>query len=102
MTKGKKSNKYFLNLETYKKSKSCIRKVFTKDGSLTPDLKRIRKEVEIFYSSLYKKDDFKIPDDVSYSFLRSQAIPKLSKDDALACEGSLRLEECFKSLRSFQ
>ena len=97
-----KSNKYFLNLETYKKSKSCIRKVFTEDSFLTSDFKRIMKEVEVFYSSLYKTDNFKISDDVSYSFLRSQAIPKLSNDYALACEGSLTLEECFKSLRSFQ
>ena len=64
---GEKSNKYFLNLETYKKSKSCIHKVFTKDGFLTSDFKRIMKEVEVFYSSLYKKDNFKILDDVSYS-----------------------------------
>ena len=99
---GQKSNKYFLNLETYKKSKSCIRKVFTKDGFLTSDFKRIMKEVDVFYSNLYKKDNFKIPDDVSYSFLRSQAIPKLSNNDALTCEGSLTLEECFNSLRSFQ
>ena len=99
---GEKSNKYFLNLETYKKSKSCIRKVFTEDGFLTSDFKRIMKEVEAFYSSLYKRDNFKIPDDASYSFLSSQPIPKLSNDDALACEGSLTLEECFKSLRSFQ
>ena len=68
---GEKSDKYFLNLETYIKSKSCIRKVFTKDGFL------IMKEVEVFYSSLYKKDNFKMPGDVSYSFLRSQAIPEL-------------------------
>ena len=60
------------------------------------------KEVEAFYSSIYKEDNFKIPDDASYSFLRSQPIPKLSNDDALACEGSLTLEECFRSLRSFQ
>ena len=99
---GEKSIKYFLNLETYKNPKSCIRKVFNKDGFLTSDFKRIMKEVEVFYSSLYKKDNFKIPDDVSYSFLRSQAIPKLSNEDALACEGSLMLEECFKSLRYFQ
>ena len=45
---GEKSNKYFLNLETYKKSKSCIYKVFTKDGFLTSDPKRIMKEWKFF------------------------------------------------------
>ena len=99
---GEKSNKYFLNLETYKKSKSCIRKVFTKDGFLSSDPKRIMKEVEVFYSSLYKTDNSKIPNDVSNTFLLSQAIPKLSNEEAMACEGRLTLAECFKSLRSFQ
>ena len=72
-----------------------------KDGVLTSDPKRIMKEVEVFYSSLHKRDNFKVSD-VSYSFLRSQPIPKLSNDDTLACEGSLTLAECFKSLWSFQ
>ena len=99
---GEKSDKYFLNLETYKKSKSCIRKVFTKDGFLTSDPKRIMKEVEVFYSSLYKTDNSKIPNDVSNTFLLSQAIPKLSNEEAMGCEGRLTLAECFKSLRSFQ
>ena len=99
---GEKSNKYFLNLETYKKSKSCIRKVFTKDGFLSSDPKRIMKEVEVFYSSLYKTDNSKIPNDVSNTFLLSQAIPKLSNEEAMACEGRLTLAECFKNLRSFQ
>ena len=99
---GEKSNKYFLNLETYQKSKSCIRKVFTKDGFLSSDPKRIMKEVEVFYSSLYKTDNSKIPNDVSNTFLLSQAIPKLSNEEAMACEGRLTLAECFKSLRSFQ
>ena len=34
---GEKSNKFFLNLETHKKSKSSIRKAYTKDGFLTSD-----------------------------------------------------------------
>ena len=68
---GEKSNKYSLNLETYKKYKSCIRKVFTKDGFLTSDPKRTMKEVEVFYCSLYKTDNSKIPNDVSNAFLLS-------------------------------
>ena len=46
---GEKSNKYF-----HKKSKSCIRKIYTKDGCLTSDPKRVMKEVEDFYSKLYQ------------------------------------------------
>ena len=49
---GEKSNKYFLNLENHRKSKSSVRKIFTKDGLLTSDPTKIMKEVEYFYSDL--------------------------------------------------
>ena len=99
---GEKSNKYFLNLESHKKSKSCIRKIYTKEGCLTSDPKRIMKEVEFFYSKLYRKDDFNASDNERRFFLQSQNIPKLSNDDALSCEGKLTFEECLRSLNSFQ
>ena len=38
--KGEKSNKYFLNLESHKKTKSSVRKVFNKDGILITDPKK--------------------------------------------------------------
>jgi len=50
--KGEKSNQYFFNLESYRGAKSCIRKVFTSNGSLTSDPKKIMKEIEQFYSDL--------------------------------------------------
>ena len=56
---GEKSNKYFLNLETHRKSKSCIRKAYTKDGFVTSEPKKIMKELESFYSDLYKRDELK-------------------------------------------
>ena len=99
---GEKSNKYFSNLETHRKSKSCIRKVYTEDGFLTSDPKKIMKEFEGFYSSLYTRDNLKASDEVLNSFLRSQGIPRLSDEDAVVCEGRLTLTECFKSLHSFQ
>ena len=33
--KGEKGNKYFLNLETHKKAKSSVRKVFNREGVLS-------------------------------------------------------------------
>lgn len=99
---GEKSNKFFLNLETHKKSKSSIRKAYTKDGFLTSDPKRIMKEVEDFYSGLYKRDNLKGSDDVFNSFLQSRGFPKLSGEDVIGCEGRLTPTECLHSLRSFQ
>ena len=49
--KGEKSNKYFLNLESYKKAKSSVRKVFNKDGILITNPKEILQEIENFYSA---------------------------------------------------
>ena len=47
--KGEKNTKYFLSLESYKKAKSCVRKVFTKNGTLSSDPKIIMNELENFY-----------------------------------------------------
>ena len=51
---GEKSNKYFLSLETSRKSKSLVQKVFSKDGFLTMDQRKIMAEVENYYTNLYK------------------------------------------------
>jgi len=37
--KGEKNTKYFLGLESHQKAKSCVRKVFTKKGTFTNELK---------------------------------------------------------------
>ena len=60
------------------------------------------KELESFYSDLYKRDELKTSDTVLNSFLRSKGIPKLFDQDTLVCEGRLTLMECFESLQSFQ
>ena len=50
--KGEKSNKFFLNLETHKKAKSSVRKVFDDNGVLITDPKKILQEIQNFYSKL--------------------------------------------------
>ena len=46
--KGEKSNKYFLNLETHKKAKSSVRKVFNNVGVLITDPKKFYRRYKIF------------------------------------------------------
>ena len=46
--KGEKSNKYFLNLETHKKAKSSVRKVFNDEGVLITDPKKFSRRFKIF------------------------------------------------------
>ena len=52
--KEEKSNKLFLNLETHKKAKSSVRKVFDNNGVLITDPKKFRKKFK-FYVKLFFK-----------------------------------------------
>ena len=85
--KGEKSTKYFLSLESHKKAKSCVRKVFTKNGTLSSDPKIIMNELEDFYIGLYDSEG-NLPDCANL-FLRHPEIPKLSPEKAATCEGKL-------------
>ena len=44
---------YFLNLENSNKTKSSVRKILTRAGVLTSDTKKIKNELELYYSNLY-------------------------------------------------
>ena len=100
--KGEKSNKYFLNLESHRKAKSSVRKVFSEEELLVTDPKKILGVIEGFYSGLYKKDDLEPSENLMNTFLENPLVPRLSVDDSQVCEGKLTNEECVKSLNSFE
>ena len=100
--KGEKSNKYFLNLESHRKAKTSVRKVFSEEELLVTDPKRILGVIEGFYSGLYKKDDLEPSENLMNTFLENPLMPRLSVDDSQVCEGKLTIEECVKSLNSFE
>ena len=100
--KGEKSNKYFLNLESHRKAKSSVRKVFSEEELLVTDPKKILGVIEGFYSGLYKKDDLEPSENLMNTFLENPLMPRLSVDDSQVCEGKLTIEECVKSLNSFE
>ena len=100
--KGEKSNKYFLNLESHRKAKSSVRKVFSEEELLVTDPKKILGVIEGFYSGLYKKDDLEPSENLMNTFLENPLMPCLSVDDSQVCEGKLTIEECVKSLNSFE
>ena len=74
---GEKSNKYFSGLESYRGTKNCMRKMFTSEGALTTNPKKIMKEIENFYSDLYAENKEEI--DENHPFLQRPEIPKLTK-----------------------
>ena len=100
--KGEKSNKYFLNLEAHKKTKSSVRKVFNTEGTLVTDPKNVMHEIEKFYSALYKNDDLNPSTILLDSFLENPEIPRLTAEDAHICGGKFTADECFKSLQLFE
>ena len=97
---GEKNNKNFLGLESNRERKSCIRRMFTSKGSLISNQKNIMAEIENFYSDLYASNDEEEVADPT--FFQAPGIPKLTLDMKGACEGKLRVKECFDCLQSFE
>lgn len=98
---GEKNSKYFLNLETNKTRKTSIRRLFNSDGKLILNSKIIMKELEDFYTALYRNQDSSDSDRIIPDFINSAHIPKLSDDQKNLCEGILSNTECFNALSKF-
>ena len=62
--------------------------------------KNIMAEIENFYSDLYASNDEEEVADPT--FFQTPGIPKLTLDMKSACEGKLRVKECFDCLQSFE
>ena len=100
--RGERNNKYFLNLESHKKAKSSVRKVFNNEGVLITDPKKILQEIQSFYSNLCKRDSLSPSENMRNPFLNNPEIPKLSNNDVRICKGKLTVDECYKSLQLFE
>ena len=87
--KGEKSNKFFLNLETHKKAKSSVRKVFDDNGVLITDPKKILQEIQNCYSNLCKRDPLSPSEDTLNSFFSNPEMPEFSDNDVQIGEGKL-------------
>ena len=86
--KGEKNNKYFFNFEKSNKKKSCVRKIFTSDETLTSNPKTILSELELFYSNLYKtKNDDESERKLSSLLDDLSGVPMLSEELRSICGG---------------
>ena len=89
---GEKSNKYLLNLESSRGNKRSIRKIYTRDQSLTTSPKVIMEELSNLYSDLYhEKPSNEI---LMASFLEKVSIPKLTEAQKEKCGEKLTVNEC--------
>jgi hypothetical protein len=84
-------------------SKSCIRKIHLKNSSsISCDPEVIMKEVEDFYSSLYRENPPELNKNVAIDFYNSPDMPLLTEEQKTGCEGKLTKNECFKALLTTQ
>ncbi|KAL9967730.1 hypothetical protein ACROYT_G026020 [Oculina patagonica] len=85
---GEKNNKYFLNLEKHNKTKSSVRKIFTSEGVLSTEPKKIMNELESFYSGLYdgsnRADSETVSSFLNDSFKMQNVM--LTEDSRSVCE----------------
>ena len=100
--RGERNNEYFLNLESHKKAKSSVRKVFDNEGVLITDPKKKLQEIQNFYSNLCKRDSLSPSEDMLNPFLNNPEIPTLANNDVRISEGKLTVDECYKSLQLFE
>ena len=96
---GEKSNKYFLNLESSRKKKSCIQKLKLGNDSYTSDPKEILNEIQSFYTNLYDtKGDYLYENSID-SFLGKVNIYTLTNEQRDSLERELTVNECLATLK---
>ena len=99
---GEKSNKYFLNLESSRKKKSCIRKVCKANEELTTDPREIMGEIHTFYSTLYDKPLLEEDHSSLNSFLAGINTKTLTEEQQDTLDEKITVKEYYEALKSFQ
>jgi len=99
---GEKSNKYFLNLESSQKKKSCIRKLNTGNDKSTINPEEILNEIQLFYANLYDKKVDHSDENLIESFLSTVNTSKLTDEQCDSIDKQLTMSECFTALKTFK
>ena len=95
---GKKSIKFFLNLEKYRATQGCLRTVIENKKELN-DSQQINDALYNFYQTLFK-EKLSISEEYIQSFLDKVSLPKLNENQTLKCEGAITECELLKALTS--
>ena len=100
---SERSTKYFFNLEKRNYGKKTMRKLLLNDN-YTTDPKVILREQRNFYETLYsttKTNTFETKR-LEDKFLNTPNLPKLDIEDTREIGTKLTINECYKSLKTFQ
>ena len=99
LEEGEKSTRYFFSLEKTRRADQTM-KVLTKDnlGTVT-DSRGLLSEVHAFYTDLYSAETC---DENEQNEFLCDAMPRLTEEESLLCEGALTEEELRKALFSLE
>ena len=97
---GKKSNKFFLNIEANRAAQSVVRKVISNEQEIT-DISKINNHILQFYQNLFKEKQ-STSENRFNSLLNYLNISSLNSEEMLSCEENLTEQEIYNSLTSFK
>ena len=94
--KGKKSTKYFFNLEKKKGKEKLWNRVKTNDGKYKEDIVSILEEQVNFFEKLFTSEGW---DSDSAAYLLNNLEKKLSQEDKEICDEGITLDEISKAVK---
>ena len=97
---GKKSTKFFLNLEKKRGNQNQIRKLIIDEKEIDGDVE-ILKKIESFYETLFKSQSFKNVSEIE-KFLCGITTPSLNNDQINLCEKDLSETDLYNAMKNMQ
>ena len=91
----------FFNLEKRNHIKTHIEKLYI-SGAISTDPFQIMNAQKSFYSKIYQRQQTNQNSAEAKRFLDNPSFAKLSEEQRTSCEGKITIEECEKTLGSFQ
>ena len=98
---GKKSTKFFLNLEKQRGNQNRIRKLIVNEKEINNETE-ILNQIKLFYETLFQKPSQKYSADDINHFLNTLDIPKLSTDQIILCDIELTEKDLYDSMKSMK
>ena len=98
---GKKSTKFFLNLEKQQGNQNRIRKLIVNEKEINNETE-ILNQIKLFYETLFQKPSLKYSTDDINHFLNTLDIPKLSADQIILCDIELTKKYLHDSMKSME
>ena len=93
----KKSNKYFLSLEKWHRSKKSINCLQNKQGTLIHNQKKLLNELANYYENLYFDNEQRDENNCN-DFVTELNLPTITKKECKGCDKSITSKECLTAL----